>query len=197
MPLHPQLRIGFHFAEGTSFDKSFYKEYDQPFDTLISTQTGQEYLIDTFSRTDYSIRYRSSILCLDISYLLRYNPAARWNVYAGAGIRAGMSIENKLTIDRWQDHGTRIINGDDYYTIDLTSENLQDNETFFLKQGFDLGIYAPLGVDFRVGRKQGFFKHLHLFYQMNPQLNIQQVPELRTFSDARFHQGAGIRFTAE
>lgn len=193
---NPLLRLGISYFSGTTLTGGSYKEGRKPYDTLTSTQTGQTVYIDSVITKNYSMNYSSEQLRFDGSLIFRTNPEARWSIFTGIGITAGLSI-NANTDIYYSNYGrteTRYANGNtssSYYGY--SGSDNSKTEKYRNKNNFGLSTYIPMGIDFRIGKKRVFWKRTHLFYELRPGINITSIPELRTITNASLQHGLGLR----
>jgi hypothetical protein len=192
---NPLLRLGISYFSVTSITSAFYKEERFPYDTLTSSQTGQVIYIDSIISKSYSMNYSSEQLRLDASLIFRTNPEARWSLFAGIGVNAGLSINANTDIyfNRYESSDTRFINGNASSPYGYSNTDNSKTEKFKNKSNFGLSTYIPMGVDFRIGKKKEFWKRMHLFYELRPGINITSIPELRTITNSSIQHGIGLR----
>ena len=192
---NPLLRLGISYFSGTTLTGGSYKEDRKPYDTLTSTQTGQTIYIDSVTTKNYSMNYSSAQLRFDGSLIFRTNPEARWSIFTGIGITAGLSI-NANTDIYYSNYGrteTRYANGSTSSSYNYSGNNNSKTEKFRNKTNFGASTYIPMGIDFRIGKKREFWKRTHLFYELRPGINITSIPELRTITNASLQHGLGLR----
>lgn len=161
-------------------------------DTLTSSQTGEQFFIDSMSTHGYNASYSQEQLRLDASLIFRYKAEQRWSFYGGIGANFGLSY-NAVTQIR---HGVSPF-GDTYYGMfnDMVYDGgTSEKETFENKGGYGLGVYAPLGLDFQVGKKREFWKPLHLYMELRPGFNINQISGIGTTFSAGNFSNLGLRF---
>ena len=178
---NPLLRVGFSYFSGTSLTGYLYKETRKTYDTLTSSQTGQNIYIDSLTVQAYGMNYSSQQLRFDGSVIFRSDPTARWSLFIGIGITTGISINAKTQI--YYSKYSRVEN--QYFNNNSTSfpssgSGDYKSENFKQKNNFGASAFIPLGIDFRIGRKREFWKRTHLFYELRPGINITSIPELRT-----------------
>jgi len=188
------LRVGLtHINQQSAL--SYGGSYTESFivDTLTSSQTGEQFFIDSLSLHSFNARYSQNQLRLDASVIFRLNGEKRWSVYGGIGANIGFSYNDQTTI-----HHSVVPNGDSQfyglfndYMMDANS--VDHHETFKNKGGVGLGIYAPLGIDFQVGKKREFWKPFHLYLEMRPGMNISQISGLGTSFSAGGFSSFGLR----
>ncbi|MBI1306589.1 MAG: hypothetical protein GC181_08245 [Bacteroidetes bacterium] len=186
-----ELRIGvnqqYSYSQGLLTVSDKYR-----LDTLHSDRTNSMFYIDSVHGQNIDFNHASEILQLDVSYIFRSNGVKRWSWFAGGGLRAGSSLRNRLSIDRWEND--RIdISGNDVYGSNIwvffNSKEIA-SETYNLKNFFALTAYIPLGVDFRIGNGAGLLHNTHLFVEGRPGLNVQ----LGTENGSRAFTNAGGQF---
>lgn len=193
----PMLRLGINYLSGQSLSHGAFKEDRGVFDTLKSGSSGQMMFIDSIRTQQYYMNYSSDQIRLDGSLIFRTNPARRWSFFAGVGLNAGVSI-NAQTEIRYSDLRRTESRFNDgtvaYHTsqIEILDQNYERERN---KANLSASAYVPMGVDFRIGKKEGLLKQTHLFYEMRPGINATVVPELRTITSAGVQHGFGIRVT--
>lgn len=191
------LRVGLtHINQGSAL--SYGGSYTESFtvDTLTSSQTGEQFLVDSFSTHSYNARYSQEQLRLDASLIFRLNGEKRWSLYGGIGANIGLSYNGQTTI-----HHSVSPNGDSQFyglfnDYIMYASGVHQQESFENKGGIGVGIYAPLGIDFQVGKKRDFWKPFHLYLEMRPGLNITQIAGIgSTFSAGGFSNfGLRVKF---
>jgi hypothetical protein len=195
---NPLLRIGVTYFSGTKMQNDLYYNVRTPADTLVSNQTGQNFYFDSLTQHYYSMEYASQQIHLDGSLIYRTNPNARWSLYTGIGITGGISMNAHTEIIEFNSSqlAPADLNSCSAYGYSYGYTN-SSVEHFRNKTGFALASYVPMGVDFRIAKKQEFFKRLHLFYEMRPGITLTAIPELRTITQTFFSFNLGLRFQFE
>lgn len=193
---NPLLRLGISYLSGGIINGYFNQNMTKPYDTLTSSQNGQVLYRDSIINRSVSMNYRSQQIRLDASFIFRTNPEARWSLYAGIGLTAGVSLNastnisynssNTISNDNNNNNGGFFGN---YYS---GSSNYR-TESYKNATNIGASVYIPMGVDFRLGRKREFWKRTHLFYEARPSINMSSIPELGTMLNATVQQGIGLR----
>jgi hypothetical protein len=184
----PLIRIGVTYGTANLLNYGLYNSTSTRIDTLTSSQTGQVTYVDSIWSSSYNMNYYSEQIRLDASMIFRTNPEARWSAYGGLGVTAGMSINAYTTIDY-----SEYSYGSSYSSFYYGGNGVFSSETIRNKTNFGFSTYIPVGVDFRVGNKREFWKHIHLYYEWRPQIDVTVVPEVRTVSQARVQSNLGLR----
>ena len=198
---NPQLRAGISYFNNASMSRWMSTDERIPIDTLVSAKTNQTAYIDSVHSEKYGMRYSSQQLSLDLSLIFRTNPEARWSLYAGIGIIAGISINsntdiyysNSYSIDSYFETGNAPFGYRNSHSEYNHSRSEYISESFQNKNNTIFGAYLPLGVDFRIGNKKDFWKRIHLFYEARPSINMTTIPELRTYTNASIFHGLGVK----
>jgi hypothetical protein len=194
---NPQLRLGLSYFTGSGISGGLTRTDRKPYDTLTSGQTGQAYCVDSVSTKTYYLNYTSQQIRFTASVNFRTNPQARWSLYAGIGISAGMSLHTETDISYINDKYTEVLfeNGNNYTTMPWQPEN--KTQSFGNRNNFGFSAFIPMGIDFRLGKKNEFWKHIHLFYELGPGLNINVIPELGAITNASLQHGLGLKVSID
>lgn len=194
------FRIGVNY-QSRALSNSYFKTSSGVIDTLRSANGGEQIYLDTVNSQNLSLTHRSEMIGLDVSYLYRINPSARWSFFGGLGTQVGASINNRTDI-YYSSYRYREYRKDDGSIVGGEFSNDRNNstsvsETNRNRSGFYAMVYVPLGVNFRIGKTSEFWKRTNLFYEMRPMLNISSIPELGTFAGIGIQHGLGLRITVQ
>jgi hypothetical protein len=188
---NPMLRVGISYFTGSNLSGNFTKEQRWRYDTLTSSQNGETLYRDSATSSSYFLSYTSGQLRLDLSLIFRTDPEERWSLYSGAGITAGMSFNARTIISHMEHKSLQIKSGDD--RISYQSYGAGNSEVIRNKRNSGYSAYIPLGLDFRVGRENEFWKRIHLIYELKTSINVTAIPELRNYTNAVLIHGLGLR----
>lgn len=194
---NPLLRLGITYSGGTIFSGDFEQEEVKTSDTLISGQTGETYVIDSVTRSNITMRYKTQLIQFDANLLFRTNPQSRWSVYGGIGITAGASLNANTEINYYSYLKTEMKSSDGTISSYYSDYDRNKREVFSNGSTTNLTVYIPLGIDFRLARRSEFWKRLHIFYEMRPGIETMKIPELRTYSNGTFQNSIGFRVAWE
>ena len=67
------------------------------------------------------------------------------------------------------------------------------SERFTNPDNFDLCVYVPMGADMRFGRKNKFWRRMHLLVELKPGITYSTIPELGSNASGSLQFGFGIR----
>lgn len=182
-----RLRVGISYRNYTSDNSAFYFQNSSSFDTLTSSQTGEETYVDSSYSESLFIDYYGEQIGLDVSYLVALNPNGRWSFYTGIGVEAGMSFNNRLDMSHSSYWNTSI---NEQFYIPFSNDfnqNFRDFETYKQDNTFYGRVYAPIGLDFRLSKKHEFWKRVHLFTELRPMLEFKN----NALKEVQFNPGFG------
>ncbi len=186
---NPLWRIGISHISLGDISKGFSKSTIVPYDTLTSSQTGQQYFLDSTYEENYNMNYSSQQLRLETSLIYRTNPENRWSVYAGIGLSFGFSYNASTTIDfNSYSYGSSYDQSYDY------SNWGQDKREYFEnKSNWSTSVFVPMGIDFRLGKKREFWKRLHLYHEMKPSITYTTIPGVKRLTNVNMINSLGLK----
>jgi hypothetical protein len=185
---NPTLRLGIAYLMNNNLNMAYEKVIKYAYDTLTSSQTGAQTVLTHDTLYRYSMTNLSKQLRLDAALIFRTNESARWSLYAGVGASLGYTIESTTRIDYTIENVDRP--KDKENTIASSQLEIFENKNYLTSS-----IYAPLGIDFRIGKKREFWKHLHLTYELKPSINFVAIPEIKTVTVVGMVSTGGLRYT--
>ena len=134
----------------------------------------------------------------NLSYLFKTNASKRWYLYAGVGGEYGFSFQDYVTINHSEGY---FLNGPysrNYYSD--TSGNFSNNstKTKLTSNTHFVRLYIPLGVNFRIANNNDFFKHINIYTQFSPGIELQIVTGVETYTNPYIGVAVlGFRYTFE
>lgn len=189
----PIFRVGLTYFTSTNYGHRLKKETETPLDTLISTQTGNEYPVSSIQNEAIYMDFITEQIRLESSLIFRTNPEARWSLYAGFGISVGAIVNSRTKIRyntrEWQEmikedgNKQRITN----WTSDWTEENHGHDNIMMGATAF-----VPMGLNLRLGKEKEFWNLTSLFYEFRPGVNMT-FADFDTYSTRLFQHNFGIR----
>ncbi|MCK9254943.1 MAG: hypothetical protein GX793_06995 [Bacteroidales bacterium] len=180
---NPNLRLGLTYFSGTNSRQAYSKKDYTTIDSLYFLNTDYVGVVDSINYKTIDLKHYSEQLHLDFAVLFRTKPEARWSLYTGLGLSAGISVNTKVEISFSESTSVQAsslqlgfmhLNPETY----LDSMPINQDEIHKTKLFFAISGYIPLGIDFRIGKKRDFWKHTHLFYELRPSLNYSFSPEI-------------------
>ena len=191
---HPNalLRVGLSNMGVSGLQNSYSKQDYFPYDTLTSSATGEQTFIDSVSSQSYFMNHSSRQIRLDAALIFRTDASARWSLFAGIGASLGVNYNATTYISYYRNNYINNQNGNSYYN-GYSNNGSEKTETFTTKNYLTTTAYIPMGVDFRIGKNQAFWKRLHLYYEIKPSISMTQIPALRTITTVNMTQALGLK----
>ena len=191
---HPNalLRVGLSNMGVSGLQNSYSKQEYFPYDTLTSSLTGEQTFIDSVSSQSYFMNHSSRQIRLDAALIFRTDASARWSLFAGIGASLGVNYNATTYISYYTNNYINNQNGNSYYN-GYSNNGSEKTETFTTKNYLTTTAYIPMGVDFRIGKNQAFWKRLHLYYEIKPSISMTQIPALRTITTVNMTQALGLK----
>jgi hypothetical protein len=183
---NPMIRAGISYKRLNSQVFGRYQLWSGPYDTLVSTQTGQVFYTDTSRMHSMSGFWGADVLALDASYLLQTDPSRRWSFYGGIGLQAGLLFNQQIQLTRMEIFSESGLSN----TMDVQVEQ----RSYRMNTGLSSTLYLPLGIDFRVGKKRPLWQQVHLVYELRPSLSFQTMSSVSLVSPG-LSQHFGLRIT--
>lgn len=197
--LSHQLRTGFSFGSyQLNLEGSKHLETRIHVDTLVSSQTGNSYFIDSVFNQHSSLNHNANMLNLDISYIVRLESQRKFSVFTGLGLQAGFSLQNFMSSDY---HESSYV--EDYpninrfaYRGNRYSSSAVESETRNLGSTNTYRMFVPIGLNYRLSNKSFLLKHINLFatYNIGIEFNRFEGISNNTGFYQSFHVGTRISF---
>ncbi len=196
---NPQIRMGFTYFSGMGLYGNLYKRETKPFDTLTSSQTGEVTYIDSVLERNYNINYSAEHIRYDASIIFRSDPKYLLTVYTGLGITAGCTFNAETKIEYSEFRGAEERTSNSYesngYNYSLNSN--EKSEIFTNKNSYSFSVYVPLGIDFRLAKRNKFWRQIQLCYEFRPCISIVNISELYTIQKVGAQNLFGIRYSVK
>ena len=194
----PVLRLGLSFMNSDYNSLNYTKQDRFAYDTLYTTFQGNTsaYAVVSVSNHGKFIYSRANRLRLNASMLWRTNPDKRWSFYAGIGIGAGFSLNSTINIYQYEnyfleyqtDNGAQYL-GQMYPTVSSTGSF----ESLKARAWYDFNVFMPIGVDFRLGKKDNMLHHTHLFLEAAPMIWLSKASGVQMKTSMGYSGTFGLR----
>lgn len=184
------LRAGVsHVIQSAIMNRSGTRSTSAPYDTLTSSQTGEQFYIDSTHFENYRFRYGNKQLRIDGSLIYRLHGDRRWSIYGGIGASVGLAYSSttELEYSTWNFIGDGSKHDHGVETDNAVLERFENNSQFAAS------IYLPFGIDFRVGRNREFWKLVHVFLEMRPAFRLNTLPGNGLRTGVGSGSGLGVR----
>lgn len=193
---NPQLNIGVTFSRATMLNATYSKEENVIFDTLSSSNSSFVVYMDSTFLKSYKMEYSFQQIGVNASLIFRAQPNARWSLYSGAGVSVLTSLMSSTYIHfnhveyvKYSFPDTRNF----YSYLDDPWDSDMVDEVHTNKTNLSAFAYIPLGVDFRIAKKNEFWRKMHLVMEMQPGLAIDYIPEIGSHFYGTFRGNFGVR----
>lgn len=153
-------------------------------DTLVSSGNGSIYgFVDSINQDFTYSSYMATAVKLDFSYLASTDVSKRFSFYSGAGLNFGLTIAPRTEIQSHSWDSERITDTNDNYISNQSVYNALNvnRQVYQNKMGYMAALYVPIGVDFRLGKKNEVMKKMHLFFELRPTISVLSIPEAKTY----------------
>jgi hypothetical protein len=182
------LRIGISNVHSELLNTAGFKYESYVVDTLISSQTGQMYYVDSSISNYYNGNYSNDQLRLDAAYIFEINAGKRWAFHAGLGLSIGMSYRSTTTL--LTEEYIQPYSG---FESNANSENIESESygNFMVMGG---SAYIPLGINFKLGNKREFWKPFVIYNEFRPTIQLNSIPNNTVKFNVGFGSTLGLRY---
>ncbi|HRD51813.1 MAG TPA: hypothetical protein PKY96_04115 [Flavobacteriales bacterium] len=183
-----KLRLGIVYAGSEYVEEVWSRASTAAYDTLVSVQTGQLYVLDTTYRDTYSASLTRSRIGIEGTYIAHRITTSRFSWFVGIGLQAGMTTGGEATVSRYV---TR--NEERYHEgYRSTFETLGEERFRTAASGYG-GLHGLFGLDLRLGKKSPFWSALHLYSEMRPSILAVSMPSLPSRVIGSWQMLSGLR----
>ncbi len=188
------VNIGLIYNTANMYASRYEKTERTLTDTFVSASSGGIIYRDSLYNEYYTMYYNTEQIGLNSNLIFRYNPEGRWSLYAGVGVMASLSIRAETQVEYFDNARIEytLSNqsvGTQYFFISFSEKE----EVHKNKMNVFAMAYVPLGVDFRLGKNNEFWKRIHLIMEMQPGIAVYNFPELDSFFTGTFNGNMGLR----
>lgn len=192
---NPVLRLGINYASSNSLSAHYSQEKRTPYDTLVSSQTGESFYVDSVHLKNYHMSQNMQQLRIDAALIFQTDPNFRFSFFAGIGISAGMSLKSEIEINYDESNTVESYGEINSHSYDMHDDYSSKREIYTTKNITGATAYVPFGINLRLGKKREFWKHVNLYMESRAALNITSIPELRTFTTVGLSNALGLKIT--
>lgn len=167
-------------------------------DTLVSSSNGSVFgFVDSTHRDFTFSSYLATAVKLDFAYLASTDVAKRFSFYSGVGMNFGITIAPRTEIHShsWDSEQITDTNGNYISTQSVYNALNVNRQVYQNKMGYMAALYVPIGVDFRLGKKNEVMQKMHLFFELRPTISVLNIPETKTYVYPSMQNCMGIKFT--
>ncbi|MEO0312202.1 MAG: hypothetical protein RIQ89_1859 [Bacteroidota bacterium] len=190
-----KFSAGFNYFPNISYSSNLSKSTSFPFDTLISTQTGNAIYFDSIFTSSCVAEYNYDHLRADLNFFFESKSKTRWTLYGGLGLSIGLSLKNYITVNfnEWSQIEPRDNSYNYYIPYQQNYSGLSfGNEVFENRTNASAATYLLGGVRFNVSKRNLFWSKVAFFYEIRPSLNYFYFPKLNAYLRAGFMNQLGV-----
>jgi hypothetical protein len=181
------LRLGINHRIGMYAHTNLSKTTKTPYDTLTSSQTGEQYFVDSIETTYIQGDAHSEYLGIEASMIFQTADEYRWSFFGGFGIGLGIAFNNEIRINEFN------YNYASGFQSSYYESNSQRSEIFKADSYLSSTLFFPLGIDFRIGKNRPFWQRVHLLLELRPSLTVASIPEYTTVVNPAMNGNVGLR----
>lgn len=167
-------------------------------DTITSSATGNTLPIyrDSMYYETKNATHTNRYATVDFSYVFRLHPEQTISIYGGLGLGVGIIYNATTTVTENSKH---YVIQNYYFTqpqqgfMNENSNSRFDERVIRNKPGVGVDLFIPMGINLRLGKESDIWKHLSIFTEIRPTLNIQYTRETGSNSFSGTTRLFGIR----
>jgi len=187
-----ELHFGFVYNSITISSLSAYKENRFRVDTLRSSQTGNQFFVDSISIESYGADYDQDQLMLSSTYIISGKGENRLKFYTGIGIAAGISVSASTNV--YYSKNSYIDSEFEGRTSNGNDDFLFRSERFTNANSFLARVYLPIGLDFKLSKRSENWNKCHILLETQPNLTYSTIPELKSTINTGNLSSLGFRY---
>ncbi len=199
----PMLRLGLSHSNSFYHSLTFFNSNQFTVDSISIIYQGNAttYPIDSIVRETHSFAASSKRLRANAGMLWRSNPKKRWIGYTGFALGFGLAIVSQVEeyYSKWSEITNPIYAVYGNTPIIQSSWQFEGSSRNFYKTPllWDMSFSLPIGVDFRIGKKENLWYRVHLFSELNPTLWVSSYSKTWAYVNPGVSAVFGIRVNIE
>ncbi len=193
---HSRWLIGVTYHESNLFGFSHSGVERTRLDTLTAENSSEIIFLDSVVRDRHYSNYMSEQLKFNLAFHAITDPSKRWAFYAGVGLSSGFSINSKIKHVHQIENAVELTTPQDtIYALGILSSDLKTTQEMLdAYRNMTFAASIPFGFDFRIGKQSEFLRHLHLFVEFEPGVNVYIFPKIDPIASSFFAMKIGINF---
>lgn len=186
-----ELRLGASYLANGYMNRTWYRSFTGPYDTLTSSLNGQVSYVDTTWQENYTAEYQFTRIGLNAAYILRKRTTHKFSWYVGLGGMIGTTMNASASVRHFV-YTTASNSFSDYPELN-SSKDPDEYEEMHVASTVWGAAYALAGIDLRLGNKDPFWSSIHLFNELRPTLMFSKVPGSDMATTGAFQNVFGLR----
>lgn len=187
----PELRWGLMATGDLSVSAHFSRVDRMPFDTLVSTGSGQTIPLDSVHITSVNIDHHYRLIGAHGALLWRTR--GRLALFGGVGLAGGLLYDTHTEVHyRRSAH----VEGDGYYAVPdhwPVDPDADRSVLYTNGNGHWLQWHLPFGAEYRLHRSHELWGRLQLYLELVPQMLFVQRPVIGHTMGFGFQHQLGLR----
>lgn len=185
-----EIRIGVGINSGNRRSFSFYESENMVVDTFYSVNGNPNIYQEQVNTEEYSYSEQYTELNFNLSYLFKTDIKKLVHFYTGFGIEYGFTLQSFVDIyhneSSMKNYYTSTNDNNQSY-IGQCSNNMeftgQSDRTNISSPTHFIRAQIPIGINLRFSNNHSFFKHLNIYSELNPGIEIQMAPNNFTYTN--------------
>ncbi len=189
-----KIRVGVGYSVGVVFESELRDDKFKPYDTIPSSINGDPVYLDSARSENVGLRFTSDFIRLHLSIIMYTDEDARVSLYGGLGFYGSYGYYNTLTVSHSLEN--YVIGADSQELVRYYERNKERSSTLEVFEGessFGAALYAPLGFDFRVSMTHSFWQRVHLFFEVQPGIDVSKISSFGVRARPFATTGLGLR----
>ncbi len=185
-----ELRLGIGMNTGTRRSYSFNNKETIVVDTFYSNNGNPNIYLEQVNAEDYYYNEEYTELNFNIAYLFKTDAQKRLHLYFGFGAEYGFTLQSVVEVYQsetsWENYLTPDNNyNSNYYCSSSMGREYEgkSDRTNINGTSHYIRVYVPLGINFRFSNNNSFFKHLNIYSELNPGIEIQMAPKSNLYTN--------------
>ena len=189
-----ELRITVGGNIGIRNTFNYYKNNFIPLDTFQSVNGSGLIYADSNIYSNYTYTLNFTDINFGLSYIFKTDVKRRVHFYAGLGVNYGIALRSTVNVSKYtfksiyyyNEYNPPTMDDNGYFYWDNNSGTYSDSYTSSnLKSPMQfIKATLPIGISLRLSNKEGsFFNHVNLYTELNPGVEIQVIPNDKTYAN--------------
>lgn len=185
-----EIRMGIGINSGNRSSFSFQETESTLADTYYSVNGNPNIYQEQLNTEEYSYSEQYTELNFSLSYLFKTDIKKRVHFYTGFGVEYGFTLLSFVDIYHYESSTSNFYTSTNYNNQTLI--NQYSNGIIFTSQSDRTNISSPthfiraqipIGINLRFSNNHSFFKHLNIYSELNPGIEIQMAPNNFTYTN--------------
>lgn len=185
-----EIRMGIGINSGNRRSFSFYETETMVVDTFYSVNGNPSIYQEQVNTEEYSYSEQYTELNFSLSYLFKTDIKKLVHFYTGFGVEYGFTLQSSVDIYHNESSISNYYTSTNYNNhtyIGQCSNDMeftgQSDRTNISSTTHFIRAQIPIGINLRFSNHHTFFKHLNIYSELNPGIEIQIAPNNFTYTN--------------